>query len=1728
MNVFELRDALINDYKAYISSFIRIRDEEVDAFVRGRIDAGVLWPEPLIQVNPTFESGDSVDDFVASGVLHPECSRIFRLGKEAGEGRRLQLHRHQADAVKTARTGANYVLTTGTGSGKSLAYIIPIVDHVLRNGSGKGIQAIVVYPMNALANSQYGELTKFLEHGYPEGHRPVTFARYTGQERGETRASILNNPPDILLTNYVMLELILTRPEDRRLIEKARGLSFFVLDELHTYRGRQGSDVALLVRRVREALNPDGMQCVGTSATLASGGTLEQQQREVASVATQLFGAEVRPEHVIGETLRRATPDRDLNSSAFAAELASYVGDGDALPPTTYDEFVANPIATWIETTFGVETEPETGRLKRATPISIGGDRGAAKRLSTLTGLPAGRCISTLQTWLLGGYNCDPDPRTGRSPFAFRLHQFVNRGDAIYATLEKSPERHLTVEPQKQAPGAPGRPLIALAFCRECGEGYYAVRKSDDRETGVVSFATRDLGDKLSDETSDAGFLYLASDKPWPSDAAELLDRVPDDWIETHKGERRIKPSQRDNLPKTVRVKSDGTQDDKGLEFQYVKAPFRFCLYCGVNYAASQSSDFGKLGTLGAGGRSTATTILSLATIRWLRADEQIGKRARKLLSFTDNRQDASLQAGHFNDFIEIGVLRSALFAAAQAAGPGGIAYDELPNRVFEILKLPVANYAPDPSIRYQALAETQRALRNVLSYRLYRDLKRGWRVTSPNLEQCGLLEIRYLSLDDLCADEEVWAATHPVLASAPPEKREAAAKTLLDWMRRELAISVDVLNREKQEGLKQQSDQRLKTPWALDEQEVLEYATAVYSRPRKTGDDSLTNQYLSARGGFGIYLRRTFSAASDSGKLTLDETQRIIEDLIAGLKLAGLVAQTEDGADPGYQIPASVLRWVAGTGERAFHDPIRVPRQSEFGSVTNEYFKLFYRGAALELLDVEAREHTAQVPNDLRLDREERFKEGVLPVLYCSPTMELGVDISELNVVNLRNIPPTPANYAQRSGRAGRSGQPAFVISYCTTGSPHDQYFFKRPGLMVAGSVAPPRLDLANEDLVRAHVQAVWLAETNESLGSSLTSVLDVSGDQPTLAVMSVIQAALRNRETRENARFHTRRVLDSIAEDLKRTDWYDDEWLDGVLDHVEETFEAACERWRDLYRAALRQAELQNRIILDASRPATDKRQAQRLRREAEAQLALLTSTDTFAQSDFYSYRYFASEGFLPGYSFPRLPLSAFIPGRRAKGDDEFLSRPRFLAISEFGPRSVIYHEGSRYIINKVILPVGDGDVLTQRAKQCGGCGYLHPVTDGDGLDLCERCGHEYNLVFRDLLRLQNVATRRKDRINSDEEERLRLGYEIRTGIRFAEHHGEPILRQAEITGESGPLAGLAYGHAATIWRINLGWKRRQNRQRYGFTLDQERGYWERDTGVEDGDETADENLSRRKINVIPYVEDRRNCLILDPGEKLTRAMAASLRAALKSAIQVEFQLEDSELAAEALPDAEKPRTILFYEAAEGGAGVLRRLVDDEEAFARVACRALEICHFDPQTGENLGRAPEASEDCGQACYNCLMSYYNQPEHAHLDRHLVRETLLDFTRAAVRAEPRRTAPRERLPELRDEASGDVTARWLDALEAASRRPPESRGRLLESSGAHPDFLIEREYVAIYVDGDEPERADRDHDAVEALDDLGWTVIRFGSESTWNATFERFPSVFPPKHPGGRARSDA
>ena len=1716
MDVFRVRDQLIEDYREFTGSFVDILDKRIREHVDKRMEHSYQWPDPWLSLNPNFAPGGTITDLVSDGLLRPECEQIFRLRENGGDGQVLRLHRHQREAIEAARTGDSYVLTTGTGSGKSLAYIIPIVDRVLAAKAAgtyrPGIKAIVVYPMNALANSQRRELAKFLSAGLPAGPL-VTFDRYTGQESPAERERIIASPPDILLTNYVMLELILTRPRERALVEAASGLWFLVLDELHTYRGRQGADVALLVRRLRKACQAPEVQCVGTSATMTTEGDAAEQRWVAASVATTLFGVQVRPERVIGETLERIT----IADSAEPEALRDRVGRLD--PPHTFEAFTRDPLAAWIEQVFGIEPGSPPGRpIRRRRPLTL---PEAAAQLAMETGAPPEQCSRAIKEVLQAG-SAIMSPATGRPVVAFRLHQFLSKGDNVYVTLEPPASRHITSTYQVAAPGSEAgreRILLPVAFCRECGQDYLIVTRRDT-ETGRVYGPRVDRDASGGDDAE--GYLYVSDDQAWPGSLDQVLTdgRLPYSWVSYDpEAGQIVDPARLKLLPEPVHVDVTGheTTTGNGTYAAYVLAPFRFCLRCRTSYEQARGNDFAKLAKLSAEGRSSAMSLITASVVRALRSSgEGVGEKERKLLAFVDNRQDASLQAGHFNDFVQVSQLRGALYRALVKA-PEGLTDETVAQRVTEALNLTMDDFARNPGARYGQRDEAWRALREVTGYRLYLDLERGWRVTMPNLEQTGLLRIRYRDLTDVAADASVWHDCHAVLRDDEPGHREEVAAALLDELRRNLAIDVDCLSPEGFEQIRRLSAQHLREPWSLPERELPPAAGVAFPGPGRPGQRR-TSLYLSGRGQFGRFLVREYGGRGFSLKTA--DAQEIITDLIESLHDTGLltVAVPPAGDDvAGYRLRAAVIHWQAGTGLSGAEDRVRRTLDRAEGPRVNPFFRDLYRNMAETISGLRAREHTAQVPPIERQEREREFSEATLPVLYCSPTMELGVDISALSAVGLRNVPPTPANYAQRAGRAGRSGQPALVVTYCATGNAHDQYYFRRPGDMVGGSVSPPRLDLANEDLIRSHVHAIWLAETGQDLYGSLTQLLDVAGDQPSLHLLPAARERLADPGAARRAVERARSALAGLTASLAGAPWWRDRWIEDAVREAPGRFDEACQRWRDLYLLALREFRFQSARSVDHSVRHADRDDAARRARDARVQLNLLSNEDSDDfQTDFYSYRYFASEGFLPGYSFPRLPLAAYIPGVAGRREGDYIQRPRFIGIAEFGPGAVIYHEGARYQVFSVTLPPaepGQEGLATSAARRCRDCGYLHP--EAVGIDVCEHCRQPLADTTRALLRLSSVRTVRRDRISSDEEERRRAGFELETSYRFAEHGGHAGRIDATASDSSGPLLTLTYGDSATVRRTNIGRRHRKNRDVHGYLIDATTGRWLRENEREDEAAPEEEGLEAaagipRKQRVIPYVEDRRNILVTRLAAPVSPETAVTAAIALERGIEAAFQLEDSEIESELLPDSERRGRAVLIESAEGGAGALRRLVASQADLRRAVRAALEIMHFDPDTGTDRSAdaaARSGEEPCVRACYDCLLSYRNQNLHDMIDRRLVAGLMLSLSHCEMAA-PDPAAPRPLHADPRDPRAAAFVA-WLRSRDL--RLPDDVDA---EVAGVRPDLIYRRHDASVGVFF--CENAQDEHaQGADVLRDLGWSVIIIGTDANWQQVAERYPSVF-------------
>jgi ATP-dependent helicase YprA (DUF1998 family) len=311
---------------------------------------------------------------------------------------------------------------------------------VLKNQPERhSVRALVVYPMNALINSQLEALESFTKQNWPEC--PVRFKHYTGQVRDEARNAIINDPPHILLTNYVMLEYMLIRPAERTLVGlTTRELAFLVMDELHVYRGRQGADVAMLLRRVRQRAGRRDLVCIGTSATIVTDGDRAERRGRIAEAGRKLFGVEVPPDHVVEETLQRVAPlpvpeGREALVAAVRAEP----------PPPEREAVKSHPLAAWVEATFGLAVQDE-GLVRRA-PLAF---EEGLKRLVEATGLDPERCRARLRAVLEAGNAATL--ASGEPVFAFRLHQFLASGGSVYATLEPPRSRALSTEGQVYAP----------------------------------------------------------------------------------------------------------------------------------------------------------------------------------------------------------------------------------------------------------------------------------------------------------------------------------------------------------------------------------------------------------------------------------------------------------------------------------------------------------------------------------------------------------------------------------------------------------------------------------------------------------------------------------------------------------------------------------------------------------------------------------------------------------------------------------------------------------------------------------------------------------------------------------------------------------------------------------------------------------------------------------------------------------------------------------------------------------------------------------------------------------------------------------------------------------------------------------------------------------------------------------------------------------------------------
>ena len=374
--------------------------------------------------------------------------------------------------------------------------------------------------------------------------------------------------------------------------------------------------------------------------------------------------------------------------------------------------------------------------------------------------------------------------------------------------------------------------------------------------------------------------------------------------------------------------------------------------------------------------------------------------------------------------------------------------------------------------------------------------------------------------------------------------------------------------------------------------------------------------------------------------------------------------------------------------------------------------------------------------------------------------------------------------------------------------------------------------------------------------------------------------------------------------------------------------------------------------------------------------------------------------------------------VGGNRSK--PAFLQRARFLAIAEFGPQSLVYHEGRAYRVYKAKIPAGlrsedSGRLATSALYVCDECGAAHT----DEPERCHACGASMGGIHpvRNILRIDNVETKPTERITANDEERQRQGFDIQTVFTWPTREGRVDVDSAIASDADGPVLRLDYASGATISRVNKGLRRRKEQSVLGFGIDPADGRWT--SGPADGGDEEATPEGPIKQRIVPIVQDNKNTALLRiAGDVTDEVTMTTLQHALARGLEIVFELEEGEILTEPTPSRDSRQAILAFEATEGGAGVLGRLVSEPNAVARIARAALELMHFEPASIDEALAAADPSRlvdqpdaNCVRGCYRCLLSYYNQPDQELIDRadEQVRHILLRLARSEV-ASIRRT----------------------------------------------------------------------------------------------------------------------
>lgn len=1641
---------LSNQIRNGIEDFLKTTFPVSTPFFHGIIDRllekdGELFRGPYISVKLPFQTGSIEPDFFRSIPLS------------------FAPYLHQVNAFKRigGDTPQSTIVATGTGSGKTECFIYPILDYCYLHRGEQGIKAIIIYPMNALATDQAKRIARQI-HNNSNLRNQVIAGLFIGQSDDNaamvmTEESVITNkdtlrlkPPDILLTNYKMLDYLLIRPKDYPLWKEnnPEALRYLVVDELHTFDGAQGTDLACLIRRLKERLKtPAGhLCCVGTSATLGG----NEDIGELIKYASDVFGETFEEEAFITEAL--LSPAEFLSGHEITGNSIVSLESIEKLGPYSYPD-CQSYIKAQHELWFGEKIETfEEDVWKVALGESLKGHaffRDLMMILDSKTTSIEDLLYEISKTWpevsqighqsqiylinsLLALISCARIKEGERLlPFLHvRVQLWLREMRRIVAEVSVNPDLRF-FDDLKEDQISKHLPIL---HCRECGSmGWGGTMRQLDN---AITPDLQTFYNSFFNYSPTITFIFPRDDIRHTSAQEEFKRYICGHCLHLSDGEKITACPSCGAGDKLVSVFVDNRRINQGNRVR----GSHDCPFCE-----------GRDSMTIVGSRAASLTSVMISQLFSSPFNED-----KKLLAFSDSVQDASHRASFFSARTYRFNFRAALQHYLESQGidlpltsvySGFVSYWGGKMTAHEF----IATFLP-PDMAwlegYEYLVENGKLaegsdIKDQLNKRI------DWEILSEYSFTCRIgrtLEKTGSSI--ACPDNDLIrkAADDLILILSNELGGLKTVDTLsierfIRGLLTQLKIKGGVFHPALDLYIKDFGGYYVinKIPYMPSFGKHSRTPVFLTSK-RGTRFDPLPGAGDSSRTWYEEWVSKSFvNFCPNIGQYAGD----IYKFVLPGLVKAGILAETKVKGYSVWGITSSALHISLEVQhyhcDTCGHALSSSASEADFWAGNNcmrfrctghyikdepkddYYARLYSRGDVKRLF---TGEHTGLLKRKDREELERHFIHNDNPwdpnLLSCTPTLEMGIDIGDLSSVFLCSVPPSVASHIQRYGRSGRRDGNAFNATIANA-KPHDLYFFNNPEEMIAGKISPPGCFLNAPAVLERQFTAFCFDRWVESGISSS-------------AIPAKLGQVLGNLGAKGKKNIFPHNFIDFI--DTNRTTIFSrfigmfsevisDKSLESLQIYVEGTpgdqddlrykiingLASVLKEREALQKKVKKLTELIKKKEADPVKDANYASEMDELKREKSGLNSIIQSIN---EKD--TFNFFTDEGFLPNYSFPEsgVILRSIIYRKKSKPDEKGsyettlyeYERPAISAIHELAPSNRFYAEGRKVVIDQVDMNLSE----IEEWQFCNSCPHSENISVNEQKASCPTCGSTLWADAgqrRKMLRMRQVIATTSDknsRSGDDSDDREPEFYNKHMLVDVEERYQEIAYK---INDDTLPF-GFEYLSKATFSEINFGKKDNQGETiniagqeipKHGFGICMDCGKVQTDDEIKHAI-TCKHRKSTNQKNIMDFLylyreyksEAIRILLPLASFAGSTRqlhSLIAAIFLGLREHFLGNIDHIRSAIYEEPVPEAPIRRQYLvLYDAVPGGTGYLKELMIAEKPLMDVFEKSLDI----------LKACTCGKDPAKDGCYSCLYAYRNSYDMADISRETAIRLLSDI----------------------------------------------------------------------------------------------------------------------------------